>query len=95
MSVRVDPQTVTISEEQLQARLAEVTDTQQVRVSHILISAEEGEEDGPARKKAEDLLKQIRGGGNFAVLAEEHSNDIGSSQRGRRPGILWKGKDGP
>ena len=92
VSVRVDPQTVTISEEQLQARLAEVTDTQQVRVSHILISAEEGEEDGPARKKAEDLLKQIRGGGNFAVLAEEHSNDIGSSQRGGDLGFFGRGK---
>ncbi len=92
VSVRVDPQTVTISEEQLQARLAEVTDTQQVRVSHILISAEEGEADGLARKKAEDLLKQIRGGGNFAVLAEEHSNDIGSSQRGGDLGFFGRGK---
>ena len=91
-SVRVDPQTVTISEEQLQARLTEVTDTQQVRVSHILISAEDDEEDVPARKKAEDLLKQIRGGANFAALAAEHSNDIGSSQRGGDLGFFGKGK---
>ncbi len=92
VSVRVDPQTITISEEQIQARLAEVTDTQQVRVSHILISAEEDEEDAPARKKAEDLLKQIRGGANFEALAEEHSNDIGSAQRGGDLGFFGKGK---
>ncbi len=92
VSVRIDPKTVTISEEQIQARLAEVTDTQQVRVSHILISAEDDEEDAPARKKAEDLLKQIRGGANFEALAAEHSNDIGSSQRGGDLGFFGKGK---
>ena len=92
VSVRVDPQSVEISEEQLQARLAEVTDTKQVRVSHILISAEDDEEDAPARKKAEELLKQVRGGANFAELAAEHSNDIGSAQRGGDLGFFGKGK---
>ncbi len=92
VSVRVDPKTVTISEDQLQSRLAEVTDIQQVRVSHILISAEDDEEDIAARKKAEGLLKQIRGGANFAALAAEHSNDIGSAQRGGDLGFFGKGK---
>ena len=92
VSVRVDPKTVEISEEQIQARVAGVTETDQVRVSHILISAEKEEEDAPARKKAEELLRQIRGGANFTELAEEHSNDVGSAQRGGDLGFFGRGK---
>lgn len=34
------------------------------------------------RKQADDLLKQIRGGGDFAALAKQYSEDPGSKEKG-------------
>ena len=57
---------------------------EQVKVRHILIAAPPGDaaKDAAAKAKAEDLLKQIRGGGNFAELAGKNSDDPGSKVQG-------------
>jgi len=56
-----------------------------VRASHILIHVNEGA-DAAARKKAraeiDDVLKQVRAGGDFAKLAQEHSQDGSAAQGG-------------
>ncbi|HEX6902828.1 MAG TPA: peptidylprolyl isomerase [Thermoanaerobaculia bacterium] len=64
---------------------AQISQPERVHVRHILIGAKA---DAPAadkenaRKKAEDLLQRIKGGEDFAKLAQENSDDPGSKPRG-------------
>ena len=49
---------------------------EQVRASHILLKTE-GKDDAAVKAKAEELLKQARGGADFAELARKSSEDGG------------------
>jgi peptidyl-prolyl cis-trans isomerase D len=70
---------------------------EQVKTRHILISVPAGADaktDAAAKAKAEDLLKQIKAGGNFADLASKNSDDPGSkTQGGELPMIPTAGLD--
>ena len=70
---------------------------QQVKTRHILIAVPKGADaktDAVAKAKAEDLLKQIRGGAKFADLAKKNSDDPGSKdQGGELPMIPTSGLD--
>ena len=57
---------------------------ERVHVRHILLKTTEKpkEEVDKIRKRAEDLLKQIRGGADFAALAGKNSEDPGSAAKG-------------
>ncbi len=58
---------------------------EQVKTRHILIAVPAGADaktDAAAKAKAEDLLKQIQGGANFADLAKKNSDDPGSKEQG-------------
>ena len=66
----------------------------QVKVRHILIKVPTGSDakaDGEARAKAEDVLKQVRAGGNFAQLASKYSDDPGSKVQGGELGFIQHG----
>jgi peptidyl-prolyl cis-trans isomerase D len=70
----------------------------QVKVRHILIAVPQGADsktDAAAKAKAEDLLKQIKNGGNFAELAGKNSDDPGSKTQGGELGWLDRGKTVP
>lgn len=71
---------------------------EQVKVRHILIAVPSGADaktDAAAKAKAEDLLKQIKSGGNFADLASKNSDDPGSKTQGGELGWLDRGKTVP
>src|SRR5580698_7406759 len=71
---------------------------EQVKVRHILISVPQGADaktEAAAKAKAEDLLKQIKAGGNFAELATKNSDDPGSKTQGGELGWLDRGKTVP
>jgi len=76
---------------------------EQVKVSHILIKtplpAPGGKVDDnaaeAARKKAEDVLKQVKTGGDFAKLAEKNSDDPGSAKNGGELGWIGRGRTVP
>jgi len=63
-------------------RLAELTEEEQRRASHILILVDEETDDSSALKKADDLLKRIKSGEDFSLLAKEFSQDPGSAELG-------------
>jgi peptidyl-prolyl cis-trans isomerase D len=75
----------------------------QVKVSHILIKtplpapgAKEDEKGvADARAKAEDVLKQVKAGGDFAKLAEKFSDDPGSAKNGGELGWIGRGRTVP
>ena len=71
---------------------------EQVKVRHILIAVPAGSDsktEEAAKAKAQDLLKQIKGGGNFAELATKFSDDPGSKTQGGELGWLDRGKTVP
>ncbi|HEU4637091.1 MAG TPA: peptidyl-prolyl cis-trans isomerase, partial [Edaphobacter sp.] len=71
---------------------------EQVKVRHILIAVPAGADsktDAAAKAKAEDLLKQIKNGANFADLASKNSDDPGSKAQGGELGWLDRGRTVP
>ncbi len=73
---------------------------EQVNVRHILIKAPLPGADGKvdptgleaARQKAEDILKQLKAGANFAELAKKYSEDPGSAKNGGSLGWIRRGQ---
>lgn len=58
---------------------------EQVKTRHILIAVAKGADakaDAAAKAKAEDVLRQLKAGGNFAELAKKYSDDPGSKDQG-------------
>ena len=67
--------------------------TYAVRASHILLRAEAQTPEGKeaAKKKAQDVLNQIKGGADFATMAKTYGTD-GTSTRGGDLGWFGKGQ---
>jgi peptidyl-prolyl cis-trans isomerase C len=61
---------------------------EQIRARHLLI----GKNTPDAKAKAEELLKQLQGGADFATLAKEKSEDTGSGARGGDLGVFARGR---
>ena len=57
------------------------TTPEQVRASHILLKTE-GKDDAAVKTQAEELLKQAKGGADFAELAKKNSEDEASAKNG-------------
>lgn len=98
--VTVDPAEVAryYNQHQDEYRLPE-----RARVRHILIKTPAPGPDGKvdqkavdaARAKAEDILKQIKAGTDFAELAKKSSQDPGSADKGGELGWIVKGQTVP
>jgi peptidyl-prolyl cis-trans isomerase D len=77
--------------------------SEQVKVSHILIKTPLPGADGSvdqkgvaeAQQRAEDLLKQIKNGANFEDLAKKYSEDPGSAKNGGSLGWIGRGQTVP
>src|SRR5258708_2004391 len=76
---------------------------EQVKVSHILIKTPLPGADGKvdekgvtdAQNRAQDLLKQLKGGAKLEDLAKKYSADAGSAKQGGSLGWIGKGKQVP
>jgi peptidyl-prolyl cis-trans isomerase D len=76
---------------------------EEVKVSHILIKTPAAGADGKveekaveeARKKAEDVLKQVKAGAKFEDLAKKYSDDPGSAKKGGDLGWIGRGRTVP
>jgi peptidyl-prolyl cis-trans isomerase D len=76
------------------AHQSEYSAPEQARARHILIKVDRGADakaDAAAKAKAEDILKQIQNGGNFAELAKKYSDDPGSKDSGGELGFAKRG----
>ncbi len=76
---------------------------EQVKVSHILIKTPLAGPDGKvdekgvaeAQHRAEDLLRQLKGGAKLEDLAKKYSEDAGSAKQGGSIGWIGKGQTVP
>jgi peptidyl-prolyl cis-trans isomerase D len=76
---------------------------EEVKVGHILIKTPPPGADGKiddkgvadAQKKAEDVLKQLKGGAKFEDLAKKYSEDPGSGKQGGELGWVGRGRTVP
>jgi peptidyl-prolyl cis-trans isomerase D len=101
------PAATPVTDQELQAYYDQHRDQyrfpEQVKVSHILIKTPLPGADGKvddkgveeARKKAEDVLKQVKSGGDFAKLAGQYSDDPGSAKNGGSLGWIGRGRTVP
>ena len=66
-----------------------------MRASHILIAVPKGADaaaKAQARAKAEEVLKDVKAGKDFAALAKQHSADPGSAANGGDLGFFQQGQ---
>jgi peptidyl-prolyl cis-trans isomerase D len=76
---------------------------EEVKVAHILIKTPAAGADGKAdekgaeeaRKKAEDVLKQLKAGAKLEDLAKKYSDDPGSAKQGGELGWIGRGRTVP
>jgi peptidyl-prolyl cis-trans isomerase D len=68
---------------------------ERVQVSHILRRTSDPAKKEEARKKAEELLAQLKGVADFATLAKANSEDPGSAVRGGDLGWIVRGQTVP
>ena len=97
----------TVTDQELQAYYDQHRDEyrqpEQVKVAHILIKTPLPGADGKvdekgveaAGKKAEDVLKQVKAGADFAKLATQSSEDPGSAKNGGELGWIGRGRTVP
>ena len=77
------------------AHQSEYSVPEQARSRHILISVAAGADaktDAAAKAKAEGILKQLQGGGNWTELAKKNSDDPGSKDTGGELGFSQRGR---
>ena len=94
-------QSAKISDDELRKAYQENIDSyrlpERVKVRHILIKTEGKSPDEKAKlkAKAEDILKQLQHGGDFAELAKKNSEDPGSASKGGELGWIVRGQTVP
>jgi peptidyl-prolyl cis-trans isomerase D len=95
----VDDPAVEVTEDQIQAAYASVTETalsgDQRESSHILLQVNDERSAENARQLLEGLKQQLAAGAAFADLAQEYSEDPGSAAQGGALGLMAKGVFAP
>jgi peptidyl-prolyl cis-trans isomerase D len=94
-------QGITVTDAQLRSAYTTSMDNyrmpERVKVRHILLMTQNKPDAEKKAKlaKAQDLLKQVRSGADFAELAKKNSDDPGSAQNGGDLGFIVKGQTVP
>jgi peptidyl-prolyl cis-trans isomerase D len=68
-------------EREYEENIEQYSTPEQVRASHILLQTG-GKDEGEVRQRAESILKQVKGGADFAEIARKVSEDEGSASQG-------------
>ena len=103
----IKPEAMSVTNQELQSyyderrdeyRLQEQVDVSQIQFK-IPLPGPDGKVDqkgvDDARKKAEDVMKQLKSGGDFAKLAAQYSDDLSTAKKGGEIGWLRRGQAAP
>ncbi len=71
--------------------IQQFTTPEQVRASHILLKTE-GKDDAAVKARAEEVLKQVRSGADFAALAKQYSEDESNASNGGDLDFFGRGR---
>src|SRR5690606_20996066 len=86
---------ITVPEQDIQRyynqNIDQYSTPEEVRARHILLNVE-GNDEAEVRTRAEALLAEVKAGGDFAALAEKHSQDVASASRGGDLGFFGRGR---
>jgi peptidyl-prolyl cis-trans isomerase D len=78
-------------EQHYQQNIEQFSTPEQVHAVHILLKTE-GKDEAAVRKQAEDVLKQVKAGGDFGELAKKYSEDDASKVKGGDLNFFGKGQ---
>jgi peptidyl-prolyl cis-trans isomerase D len=91
----VEPSKEQITEYYESYRTSKFTQPHEVHARHILIRVEEDADKATrdkARARIDEIAAKLQAGGDFAKLAEEHSEDPGSAKKGGDLGYFGRGR---
>jgi peptidyl-prolyl cis-trans isomerase D len=74
------------------AHKADFSQEEQIRARHILIAVNDQRADAPAAARAQEVLKKLAAGGDFAKLAQEYSDDAASKTQGGDLGLFGRNR---
>lgn len=74
------------------ANISKYSRPEQVHARHILLKTGEGKNEEEVKKQAEELVRKLRSGADFASLAKEFSEDPGSKENGGDLGFFDRGR---
>lgn len=87
--------TAELSDDQINTRIAQKAEkakqNERRRAAHVLIETGDKRSDDEAKKLAETVLSEAKGGKDFADLAKEKSDDFATSKQGGDLGFAGKG----
>jgi peptidyl-prolyl cis-trans isomerase D len=84
--------TIEVTDKEVEDQWAKEARRETVDASHILFKVEDPSKDAEVRARAEDVLKRVKAGGDFAELAKKYSQDEGSAQQGGNLGPFPRGQ---
>ncbi|HZP42368.1 MAG TPA: SurA N-terminal domain-containing protein [Candidatus Binatia bacterium] len=94
----VQPTDGEVAEQYALSKDEKYAEPEEVHARHILVQVEPGASDdakAAARKKADDLLAQLKAGADFPALAKKSSDDPGSAAQGGDLGFFPRGRMTP
>ncbi|HEX4497208.1 MAG TPA: peptidyl-prolyl cis-trans isomerase [Thermoanaerobaculia bacterium] len=74
------------------AHKADYSQEEQIRARHILIAVNDQRADAAASARAQEVLKKLTAGGDFAKLAQEYSDDAASKVQGGDLGLFGRNR---
>jgi len=83
---------INVTEQEIQDEWNKRPHEDTVEAAHILFQVSDKSKDAEAKTKAEDVLKKLNAGGDFATLAKQYSQDTGSAPQGGYLGTFKRGQ---
>lgn len=83
---------IEVSEQEIRDEWEKNPAPETVEAAHILFLVQSPDEEEAVRARAASVLEQIKAGGDFAALAQKHSQDTGSADQGGYLGAFPRGR---
>ena len=83
---------INVTEQEIQDEWNKRPHEDTVEAAHILFQVSDKSKEAEAKTKAEDVLKKLNAGGDFATLAKQYSQDTGSAPQGGYLGAFKRGQ---